>query len=303
MAAADQSRTPDDCLWLVAGTGSSGPEHPRHFEYCLSFLILVIWEMLFLPGAAWGVSFFPKPQLGLQALILLGAGSPKTGTQGLFVGTMLEPCWNHVGTMLEPDVREGKKHAREGKKHAREGKKQAPGGKKHNFLLEPPFLDREPGKKARPDGKKVWEPQNLARAMLEPCWNHVGTMLEPRLFGGVFFSEFRCLFCLWTLLFSCLSIWPTVHQGYAMSGSQPRPIRCCPPEGRPYQGRDPDCARLQKSTAQTGFFVPFRFMPGPNKLELCGSHVHEPKAGLRINLPRKNVALKPVCKQELVHMY
>ena len=95
MAAADQSRTPDDCLWLVAGTGSSGPEHPRHFEYCLSFLILVIWEMLFLPGAAWGVSFFPKPQLGLQALILLGAGSPKTGTQGLFVGTMLEPCWNH----------------------------------------------------------------------------------------------------------------------------------------------------------------------------------------------------------------
>ena len=194
MAAADQSRTPDDCLWLVAGTGSSGPEHPRHFEYCLSFLILVIWEMLFLPGAAWGVSFFPKPQLGLQALILLGAGSPKTGTQGLFVGTMLEPCWNHVGTMLEPDVREGKKHAREGKKHAREGKKQAPGGKKHHFLLEPPFLDREPGKKARPDGKKVWEPQNLARAMLEPCWNHVGTMLEPRLFGGCFFLNFVVFF-------------------------------------------------------------------------------------------------------------
>ena len=151
--------------------------------------------------------------------------------------------------------------------------------------------------------KPCWSMLKPCWKHVEPCWNHVGTMLEPRLFGGVFFSEFRCLFCLWTLLFSCLSIWPTVHQGYAMSGSQPRPIRCCPPEGRPYQGRDPDCARLQKSTAQTGFFVPSRFMPGPNKLELCGSHVHEPKAGLRINLPRKNVALKPVCKQELVHMY
>ena len=144
MAAADQSRTPDDCLWLVAGTGSSGPEHPRHFEYCLSFLILVIWEMLFLPGAAWGVSFFPKPQLGLQALILLGAGSPKTGTQGLFVGTMLEPCWNQTSGREKSTPAREKSKPREEKSTifcwnhhfwtGNRGKKQGQTGKKSGNL-------------------------------------------------------------------------------------------------------------------------------------------------------------------------
>ena len=164
MAAADQSRTPDDCLWLVAGTGSSGPEHPRHFEYCLSFDFSHLGDA-FSAGSCLGSVFFSKTSAWAASTDFARCWIAKNGNSRAF-------RWNHVGTMLEPDVREGKKHARE-------GKKQAPGGKKQHFLLEPPFLDREPGKKARPDRKKVWELQNLAKAMLEPCWNHVGTMLEP----------------------------------------------------------------------------------------------------------------------------
>ena len=184
MAAADQSRTPDDCLWLVAGTGSSGPEHPRHFEYCLSFLILVIWEMLFLPGAAWGVSFFPKPQLGLQALILLGAGSPKTGTQGLFVGTMLEPCWNHVGTRRPG----GKKALPRGKKARPRGKKASPGRKKAPFFVGTTIFGPGTGEKSKARREKSPGTSKFSQGhvgtMLEPCWNHVGT---TALWWGAFF--------------------------------------------------------------------------------------------------------------------
>ena len=180
MAAADQSRTPDDCLWLVAGTGSSGPEHPRHFEYCLSFLILVIWEMLFLPGAAWGVSFFPKPQLGLQALILLGAGSPKKGTQGLFVGTMLEPCWNHVGTR-----RPG------GKKARPRGKKASPGRKKAQFFVGTTIFGPGTGEKSKARREKSPGTSKFSQGhvgtMLEPCWNH-GSLV------GCFFLNFVVFF-------------------------------------------------------------------------------------------------------------